>query len=88
MSDVFLMFRQVQGFGEEDPGGEVCPRPFHLGCLLQQDLSWPADLDQRAEVVSTVELLPALLHTLLIGRKLLCVAWTWESAGTCRDGLT
>lgn len=87
MSDVFLMFRQVQGFREEDPGGEVCPHPFHLGCLLQQDLPWPADLDQPAEVVSTVESLPVLLHTVLFGRKL-CVAWTWESAGTCRGGLT
>lgn len=51
-------------------------------------LTWPAGLDQRAQVVSTVELLPALLHTVLFGRKLLCVAWTWELAGTCRGGLT
>lgn len=51
-------------------------------------LTWPAGLDQRAEVASTVESLPALLHTVLFGRKLLCVARTWESAGACRGGLT
>lgn len=74
--------------GRKIPEVKCVLTPSIWGASRSRTYRGPADLDQRAEVVSMVELLPALLHTLLLGRKLLCVAWTWESAGTCRGGLT